>query len=211
MKIIVASNNQHKIEEIKEILQGLDFEVVSLRDEGIRLEPEETGDTFEANAYLKARAVYDYIKAEAKKDPAKRELREYRNNLILADDSGLAVDYLDGAPGVLSARYAGKHSDDKANRVKLLQELAGVPMEARKAKFVCSMVLIGHKLDIRVKGEAAGYIIEEEKGFHGFGYDPLFFSNDLGKTFAEASSIEKNHVSHRGRALKELKKELARL
>lgn len=211
MKIIVASNNQHKVEEIKAMFQGMDFEVRSLHDEGIDIEPEETGTTFEENAYIKAKAVYDYIKNQEKSDPQKKDKREYRNNLVLADDSGLAVDHLDGAPGVFSARWAGKQGDDQANNQKLLTELKGVPLEERKAKFVCSMVLIGHKIDIRVQGEAHGYVIEEEKGFHGFGYDPLFFSSDLAKTFAEASSLEKNHVSHRAKALRELKKELMKL
>lgn len=211
MKIIVASNNQHKIEEIKDMFKGMDYEIHSLKDEGIEIEPEETGATFEENAYIKAKSVYDHIKNEEKKNFPKNDKKEYRNNLILADDSGLSVEYLDGAPGVLSARWAGKQGDDRANNEKLLQELKGVPMEQRRAKFVCSMVLIGHKIDIRVQGEAHGYVIEEEKGFHGFGYDPLFFSSDLAKTFAEASSLEKNHVSHRARALKEMKKELAKL
>lgn len=211
MKIIVASNNRHKVEEIKAMFQDMDYEVRSLKDEGIAIEPEETGSTFEENAYIKARAVYDHIKNAEKRDPQKKDKKEYRNNLILADDSGLAVEYLDGAPGVFSARWAGKAGDDKANNQKLLAELKGVPMEQRQAKFVCAMVLIGHKIDIRVQGEAHGYIIEEEKGFHGFGYDPLFFSSDLAKTFAEASSLEKNHVSHRARALRELKKELMKL
>lgn len=207
----MASNNQHKIEEIKDMFKGMDYEIHSLKDEGIEIEPEETGATFEENAYIKAKSVYDHIKNEEKKNFLKNDKKEYRNNLILADDSGLSVEYLDGAPGVLSARWAGKQGDDRANNEKLLQELKGVPMEQRKAKFVCSMVLIGHKIDIRVQGEAHGYVIEEEKGFHGFGYDPLFFSSDLAKTFAEASSLEKNHVSHRARALKEMKKELAKL
>ncbi|MFZ2258880.1 MAG: RdgB/HAM1 family non-canonical purine NTP pyrophosphatase [Clostridiaceae bacterium] len=221
MKIIVASNNKHKIEEIKAMLDGLKLngqklegqklEVRSLKEEGIEIDPEETGKTFEENAYIKAKAVYDYMKAKEKQDPAKADSRNYRNNLVLADDSGLAVDHLEGAPGVFSARWAGTPCNDQANNEKLLKEMAGVPMEKRQAKFVCAMVLIGHKIDIRVHGEAPGYLIEVEKGFHGFGYDPIFFSSDLAKTFAEASAIEKNHVSHRAKALKELKKELAKL
>lgn len=211
MKIIVASNNQHKIEEIKAMLNGMDFDVRSLRDEGIDLEPEETGTTFMENAYIKAKAVYDYIKDQAINDPDSSGEREYRNTLVLADDSGLAVDYLDGAPGVFSARWAGEPSNDQANNRKLLKELTGVPQESRQAQFVCAMVLVGHKIDIRVGGEAPGYVLEAEKGVQGFGYDPLFFSTDLGKTFAEASGPEKNAVSHRARALQELKKELAKL
>lgn len=206
MKIIVASNNQHKVQEIKSILK--DYEVVSLKEAGITIDPQETGKTFEENAYIKARAVYDYIKEREKADPKGKNRKEYRSNLILGDDSGLMVDCLDGAPGVFSNRWAGTPGDDAANNEKLLAELKGVPLDRRRAKFFCSMVLIGYKLDLRVQGEATGYIIEEEKGFHGFGYDPLFFSDDLAKTFAEASSLEKNHVSHRARALRRLKKEL---
>lgn len=208
MKIVVASNNEHKIREIREILQGSGFEVRSLKEEGIDLEPEETGKTFEENAYIKARAVYDHIR---QKTEPKKDKKEIRRKLVLADDSGLAVEYLEGAPGVYSARYAGRQGDDEANKRKLLEDLKGVPMERRRAKFVCAMVLLGHKVDIRVKGESQGYIIEEEKGFEGFGYDPLFFSSDLSKTFAEASGIEKNSVSHRARALMELRKELMKL
>lgn len=211
MKIIVASNNEHKIREIRQILGGAGYEVRSLKDEGIEIEPEETGKTFTENAYIKARAVYDHIKHKEKNDPPKKDKKDQRRTLVLADDSGLAVDHLNGAPGVYSARYAGRQGDDEANNRKLLDELKGVPMEQRRAKFVCAMVLLGHKVDIRVQGESPGYVIEEEKGFEGFGYDPLFFSFDLSKTFAEASSIEKNSVSHRARALLELRKELMKL
>ena len=129
---------------------------------------------------------------------------------VLADDSGLMVDYLDGKPGVLSARFSGDMSEnkDKSNNKKLLKELDGVPIDKRTAAFVSSVVLLGKKKDIRFTGRSEGYIILEEKGFEGFGYDPLFFSKPLGKTFAEATSVEKNSVSHRGRALDALKKEL---
>ncbi len=210
MRIIVASNNKHKVEEIKDILKGLDYEVLSLKDAGIQIDPEETGETFEENAYIKARAVYDHIKEQEKAHPEKKHKKEYRNNLILGDDSGLCVDHLKGEPGVYSNRWAGTPGDAESNNRKLLEELKGVPMEQRTARFVSAMVLIGHKIDIRVEGTAEGYIIEEEKGFHGFGYDPLFFSSDLAKTFAEASSLEKNHVSHRARALAKLKQELVK-
>ncbi|PKK38922.1 Nucleoside 5-triphosphatase RdgB (dHAPTP, dITP, XTP-specific) [Clostridiaceae bacterium JG1575] len=214
MKIIVASNNEHKIKEIKAILSDLDVEIRSLKDEGIDVDPEETGATFMENALIKARTIYEAVRAKERK--TKREEGAGKDKkghavLVLADDSGLSVDYLNGAPGVFSARYAGRHGDDRANNEKLLADLAGVPLEERKAKFVCAMALVGHKVDLRVTGEAKGYIIEEAKGFEGFGYDPLFFSNDLAKTFAEASGVEKNSVSHRGRALAKLRKELVNL
>lgn len=211
MKIIVASNNQHKIKEIREVLAEFGFEVHSLKEEGIKLEPEETGTTFQENARIKARTIYEHIKEKEKRDNGKKDKKGYKDILVLADDSGLAVDHLGGAPGVYSARYAGTQGNDAANNRKLLEELRGVPMDQRSARFVCAMVLVGHKKEITVQGEARGYIIEEEKGFQGFGYDPLFFSSDLAKTFAEASSLEKNSVSHRGRALQELRKELKKL
>lgn len=208
MKIIVASNNEHKVKEIRQILQDTGYQVRSLKEEGIDLEPEETGTTFAENAYIKARAVYDHLMEKDKAHGVKKDRKDYRKVLVLADDSGLAVECLEGAPGVYSARYAGRQGDDEANNRKLLDELKGVPMERRRAKFVCAMVLLGHKTDIRVQGESEGYVIEEEKGFEGFGYDPLFFSSDLSKTFAEASILEKNRVSHRARALEELHREL---
>lgn len=200
MKIIVATNNQHKIEEIKQIL-GDKYTVSSLKEENLESEPEENGKTFEENATIKAKALWQILKSKLDK----KELKEMA---VLADDSGLCVDALEGAPGVFSARFAGEESNDAKNNAKLLKDLSGVPLDERRARFVCSAVLLGHKFEIKVQGEAHGFIIEEEKGFKGFGYDPLFFSNDLAKTFAEATALEKNSVSHRGRALKALKEEL---
>lgn len=199
MKIVVASNNKHKLSEIREILKDEKYEILSLKDVDLDIDPEENGSTFEENAYIKAKAVYDALKDRMKD-----------KFYVLADDSGLMVDYLDGKPGVLSARFSGDMSEnkDKSNNKKLLKELEGVPIDKRTAAFVSSVVLLGKKKDIRVTGRSEGYIILEEKGFEGFGYDPLFFSKPLGKTFAEATSVEKNSVSHRGRALDALKKEL---
>lgn len=208
MKMIVASNNQHKIMEIRAIMEELGYEVSSLKDEAINLEPEENGETFLDNAYIKAKAIYDYVMERERLSSNSGAEKEEQQIFVLADDSGLSVDYLKGAPGIYSARYAGKQGDDAANNKKLLKELSGVAKEDRGAKFVCAIVLIGENLDIRVQGESAGFIIEEEKGRQGFGYDPLFFSTDLQKTFAEASSVEKNRVSHRGKALEKLRDEL---
>ena len=203
MKIIVASNNQHKISEIKAILGSGDNEVVSLKEAGINIDVVEDGKTFEENALKKATEIYKYVKNKG--------LEKDRKFCVLADDSGLEGDFLKGAPGVYSARYAGNHGDDKANNAKLLSDLAGVDYDKRSARFVCSMVMVCKKNVIKSKGVANGFIIMEEKGFEGFGYDPLFFSSDLNKTFAEASSLEKNSVSHRARALIELKKELKKI
>ena len=148
-----------------------------------------------AEVYIKAKAILDYM--------------GYREDiLVLADDSGLAVDYLNGAPGVYSARYAGEHGNDEKNNKKLLKELSSVPMESRGAAFKCALVLLGKNTDIRVEGEVKGYILEEEKGKSGFGYDPLFFYPPFDKTFGEATEDEKNSVSHRGEALKKLRDEL---
>ena len=199
MKIVVASNNKNKIIEIREILCEQEYEILSLKDVNLDIDPEEIGNTFEENALIKAKAVYNALKD-------KIEDKFY----VLADDSGLVVEYLNGQPGVLSARYSGDNSEnkDKSNNKKLLRELSGVSIEDRKAAFVCAIAFIGKKKEIIVTGKSEGYIILEEKGFKGFGYDPLFYSTPLAKTFAEASSIEKNSVSHRGMALKNLKKEL---
>ena len=195
-KIIVASNNKHKIQEIKDILK--EYDVVSLKEEGIDIDPEENGTTFIENSYIKAKAILDFIENK-------------ENILVLADDSGLAVDYLNGAPGVYSARYAGEHGNDKKNNDKLLKELSSVPMEDRGAAFKCALVLLGRDVDIRVEGEVRGYILEEEKGESGFGYDPLFFYPPFKKTFGQATDEEKNSVSHRGNALKKLREKLNKI
>lgn len=192
-KLIVASNNQGKIKEIKKILSQFDLEIVSLKDEGIDIDVVEDGTTFMENSYKKAKTIYDLT-----------------GEMVIADDSGLCVEALNGAPGIYSARFCGEHGNDKKNNEKLLKLLEGKnKKEERKAKFVCSIVLIiNSEKVIKVKGEVQGYIIDEEKGKSGFGYDPLFYVSELKKTFGEASEGEKNSISHRGRALKELKDKL---
>lgn len=197
-KIIVASNNGHKIQEIKEILSGLPFEVISLKEAGIDIDVEETGETFMENAYIKASEIYNLLE---NKD-------EY---MVLSDDSGLEVDVLGGAPGVYSARFAGEHGNSKKNNDKLLGLLEGKKYEERKAKFVCAIVLIlDQSNSIKVLGESEGYIGDSERGPVGFGYDPIFYVPEFNKTFAEMTSEEKNSISHRGRALEKLLKELNR-
>lgn len=197
MRIIIASNNAHKIGEIKTMLKEFDLEVLGLQDAGIDLDVEEDQDTFMGNAYKKAKEIYDHLTPEAQE-----------NTWVLSDDTGLAVEALNGAPGVYSARYSGVAHDDAGNNRKLLKELQGIPEEGRGAKFVTAMVLLGKDLDIRVFGEVQGRILESLNGQGGFGYDPLFFSFDLGKSFGEATEAEKNSVSHRGRALEALLREL---
>ena len=195
-KIVIASNNEHKIKEIKEILKEFPFEVIGMQEAGVDLEVEETGETFMENAFLKAKAIYDSFSNE--------------DYLIISDDSGIAVDALDGKPGVYSARFAGEHGNSKKNNDKLLAMLEGKSFEERKAKFICAMVLIGLGEEaIKVQGEVEGYVTYEEKGIDGFGYDPIFYVAEFQKTFAEMTACEKNAVSHRGRALKMLTNEIA--
>lgn len=194
-KIVLASNNSKKIKEIKDILNGLEYEVYSLNDMDINIDVEEDGITFEENSKKKATEIYSYLKK-----------RGEDNFLVLADDSGLEVDSLNGAPGVYSARYAGEHGNDYKNNIKLLEEMKGFKGDDRKARFVCVISLVDENGETKVVcGEVDGYIIEELKTEGGFGYDPLFFYEGFNKTFGEASSKEKNAISHRGNALKKLK------
>lgn len=186
--LIIASNNKNKVKEIKEIFTGIFDNVYSLADKHINIDIEETGSTFEENALIKARAICDLTGMTA-----------------LADDSGLEVDALGGEPGVYSARYAGSGHDDHANNRKLLKALEGVT--DRKAHFTCVVALCSPNGDIATaRGEVQGYILTAPVGDNGFGYDPLFFSTELGKSFALATAEEKNAISHRGRALQKLKK-----
>lgn len=198
-KFILASNNQKKIKEIKEILKGLNLDIKSLKDENIDIDVIEDGLTFKENAYKKASEIKSYLDKRGEKD-----------FIVMADDSGLEVDYLNGEPGVYSARYSGEHGNDKKNNEKLLSKLNGVPKEKRGAKFVCHLTVInseGKTLDIR--GEVKGRIINELNGNGGFGYDPLFYYEEFGKNFGEVSLEEKSKVSHRGIALKELKNRIS--
>lgn len=187
-KLVVASNNSHKISEIKDILSKLDIEVISLREANIDVDVEEDGITFMENAYKKAQVIFDMLKGEA---------------MVLADDSGIAVDALDGAPGVFSARFAGEHGNDKKNNEKLLKLMEG--KQDRKAKFICAMVLfINRDTVIKVQGEVHGVVAKEVKGDGGFGYDPIFYIPQYEKTFGELSSTIKNTISHRAQALNKL-------
>ncbi len=183
-RLVVASGNAHKLKEIAEIFT--DFAVLSQKEMGFYEEVAETGATFLENAVIKAKAA-----AQALGVPA------------LADDSGLCVDALGGAPGIFSARYAGGHGDDEANRALLLKNLEGV--ENRRAHFTSALALVYPDGEIlTVEGHTYGEILYAEEGKGGFGYDPIFKSDDLGKSFGLASAEEKNSVSHRGRALQAL-------
>ena len=184
--IVIASDNKHKIAEFKEILK--DYDILSLKDIGFEKEIIEDGETFLDNALIKARAVTDFLKAKGQK------------YLVIADDSGLCVNALDGAPGVYSARYGGDHNS-QSNRDRLLRELDG--KSDRSAYFVCLLVVMHSDGSYDyVEGKTYGEITTKEIGRTDFGYDCLFYSTDLNKTFGEATEEEKNSVSHRGRAIK---------
>lgn len=194
--LIIASNNRGKIKEIKDILKKYKLNIMSQSEAGVSMEVDEDGRTFMENAYKKAHAIYSL-----KKD-----------SIVMADDSGLMVDILDGAPGIYSARFAGEHGNSEKNNAKLVGLLKGVPFEKRKAKFVCAIVLIvDDKTVIRAQGDVHGYITEEPRGKDGFGYDPLFYVPQYDKTFAEITADEKNTISHRAVALKKLSEEISKL
>ena len=186
-KLIIASNNAHKISELKSILSNRFDEILSMKEAGINVDPEETGTTFEENSLIKAQCV-----------------RALRNDCaVVADDSGLMVKALDGAPGVYSARFAGDPCNDEANNRKLLSLMEGVT--DREAKYVAVITLINKDGKIYTgKGEVKGVMLTEYRGHGGFGYDPLFLCNELNKTFAEVTPQEKNSVSHRARAIQDL-------
>jgi XTP/dITP diphosphohydrolase len=186
--LLLATTNQDKIRELKARLQSLSLDIFSLRELRItRIFPEK-GQTFLENA--RGKSLY---------------YSQYWKNLTLAEDSGLEIDYLDGAPGVYSSRFAGPDATDEANLQKVLQLLSRIPQEERKARFISCMVLSRRgQIIAEIQGHAQGFITSEKKGQSGFGYDPIFFYPPLGKTFAELSPDEKNEVSHRGHALEKL-------
>ncbi|MBQ6570581.1 MAG: RdgB/HAM1 family non-canonical purine NTP pyrophosphatase [Clostridia bacterium] len=186
-RFVLASNNKKKMKEMRRILEPLGFEVVTVADAGFEpVDVEENGSTFEQNAYIKAKAICEYTKFPS-----------------IADDSGLCVDFLDGQPGIYSARFGGEGLDDTGRYELLLQKLAGVPKEKRGAQFVCSICCVypDGKV-IRANGVCKGFISEKPSGNGGFGYDPVFLLPD-GRCFAEISDEQKDLFSHRGLALRE--------
>ncbi len=195
-KILFATGNQGKMREITRILEDLGMEIRSMKEAGICLDIEENGTTYEENALIKARAV-----AAACKEA-----------IVLADDSGLEIDYLNREPGVYSARYMGEDTSYRIKNANLVSRLEGVPEEQRTARFVCAIAAVlpdGRELTTRATVE--GRIGYGEKGQGGFGYDPIFYVPELGKTTAELTEDEKNEVSHRGKALRLMKEELRKL
>ena len=195
-KMILASKNKHKLEEINDMLSDLGIELISMDEAGLgALEIIEDGETFEENSMKKAVTVMGKL-----------------NEIVIADDSGLEVDYLDGRPGVYSSRFAGEDATDEDNNEKLLKELDGIALEQRTGRFVSVISLAfpdGRKLSVR--GECEGLIGVERKGAEGFGYDPLFIVPEYERTFAELGSEIKNNISHRAKALKKFREELENL
>lgn len=189
MQVIIASGNQGKIAEFQNLLSPFRVEIVPMSQLPDAVNVEETGDTFKENARLKAEAISSQY-----------------NKPVIADDSGLVVDALDGRPGVISARYAGPEKDDRKNLNKVLNELSDVPKNERSARFYCVIALaVPGKETKFAAGTCEGLISESPKGEHGFGYDPIFYLPEKQMTMAEIDSNQKNQISHRAKAIKVLK------
>ncbi len=191
-QLIFATSNEGKIKEIRAVLADTDYQVLSMAEAGIQIDIDENGADFEENAIIKAKAVHGVS-----------------HTLVLADDSGLEIDYLDGEPGVHSARYMGENTPYQEKNNQILKRLEGVPMEQRTARFVCVIAAVfpdGRCVTVRETME--GYIGWEARGEPGFGYDPIFYVEPAGLSNGELSMEEKNRLSHRGKALEAVKKEL---
>ena len=197
-KMIFATGNMGKMREIREIMADFDIEIVSMKEAGVVVDVEEDGTTFMENSFIKARAIAEVCKAKGYED------------IVLADDSGLVVDALNGEPGIYSARYLGEDTPYSIKNAKIIERLEGVPDEERSARFVCAIACVmpdGTELEAEATYEGAiGY---EEKGEHGFGYDPIFYLPDRKVYSAELDPDEKNRISHRGKALCMMKEILA--
>lgn len=188
-RMIFATGNENKMVEIREILGDLPLEILSMKQAGIRADIEENGTSFEENALIKA-----------------REVCRLAGEMVLADDSGLEIDYLNGEPGIYSARYMGENTSYRVKNKNLMERLEGVPNEKRTARFVCAIAAVfpGGK-ELVVRGTVEGIIGYEERGENGFGYDPIFYLPERGLTTAELPPEEKNSISHRGNALRKMK------
>jgi len=196
MKLVFASNNTHKLEEVRQILP-VEIQVVSLREIGFVQEIDETGDTLDANSALKARVLWDWL--------CEKGLTEEVDG-VFADDTGLEISALGGAPGVRTARWAGDEACDINNRQKALRELVG--QSDRSARFRTVVTLIRHSEMLQVEGIVAGSIALQEEGTGGFGYDPVFIPEGYDRTFASLPAEVKNSISHRSRAMEALKGKL---
>ena len=192
-KIIFATGNAGKMREIRDIMADLDVELLSMKEAGIKLDIVEDGKTFEENALIKARAVS----------------KEAPGAIVMADDSGLEVDYLNKEPGVYSARYMGEDTSYTIKNQAILDRLKGVPKEKRTARFVCAIAAAMPNGDVLVTRETIeGYIGEKPAGSNGFGYDPIFYVDEFGCSTAELTEKQKNQISHRGKALRAMKEKL---
>lgn len=195
-RIVFATGNAGKMKEIREILADLPAEIQSMKEAGVTADIVEDGSSFEENALIKARAV--------------AELLNDGRTIVLADDSGLEIDYLNGEPGIYSARYMGEDTSYRIKNANLIERLDGVPVERRTARFVCAIAAVFPDGSTAVRrGVIEGKIGYEERGENGFGYDPIFYLPDMSRTTAELSPEEKNAVSHRGRALEAIKQDLS--
>lgn len=183
-RLIIASNNKGKITEIKSILEAFPVEVVSMGDAGYKINVEEKGSSFCENAIIKA-----------------RELFEKSGEMVLADDSGLEIDFLNGAPGIYTARFAGENTSQEERNNKIIQLLKGVEKQYRTARFVCCIAFVSKNISFEANGFIEGLISEEPAGDMGFGYDPVFYLPEYDKTFAQLSEQIKNKISHRAIAL----------
>ena len=191
-KVIFATGNEGKMKEIREILGDLDIRLLSLKDAGITADIEENGNSFEENAVIKATAI-----------------RDLTGEIVLADDSGLEIDYLNKEPGIYSARYMGEDTSYHIKNANLIERLNGVPDEKRTARFVCAIAAAFPDGTVRtVRAAMEGRIGYEEKGENGFGYDPIFYLPEYGCSSAELSMEKKNKISHRGKALRAIRDEL---
>lgn len=193
-RIIFATGNEGKIREVRAILADLGPEIISMKEAGIRADITEDGKSYEENALIKA-----------------REVAKYTNAIVMADDSGLEIDYLKGEPGIYSARYMGEDTSYSVKNRNLMDRLEGVPDEKRTARFVCAIAaVLPDGKELTARGTIEGRIGYEEAGENGFGYDPIFYVPEFGKTTAQLTPEEKNTVSHRGRALELMKAQLAK-
>ena len=193
MRLVFATGNQGKMREIREIMEGSGYEIVSMKEAGVDIDIEEDGTTFEENALIKARAVHDLLP----------------DDLVLADDSGLAVDALGGEPGIYSARYLGHDTPYSIKNADIIRRLEGKVGKERSARFVCAIAAVfPDGTEKCVLGTIEGQIDFEEKGEHGFGFDPIFYVPELGCTTAEIPELEKNKIRHRGKALRLMRREL---
>ena len=200
-RIIFATGNAGKMREIREILADMDMEVLSMKEAGVEADIVEDGTTFEENAVIKAKAVACMLEELSGNRPD--------DVIVLADDSGLEIDALNKEPGIYSARYLGEDTPYSVKSANLIERLAGVPDEERSARFVCAIAAVmPNKEIVTTQGVIEGRIDYEEKGNNGFGYDPIFYVPEYGRTTAQLTEDEKNRISHRGKALEAMKDEL---